>query len=208
MIKCLTQIGSGIGTIAANIRQGRSNRGILQKGSTSADVSAGIGGVRVARHGSGGRRKCPVSGMMSSRSGRMNAVAVVGRRGVVVVVVRVYAAVRRVTRMHERMRRVVPERVHAVMRMRAMVRVVHAVVVATVVRMARVRAQVGGSGGGGGAIRQAQEVGQVLPAMFHAHRAHQRHAHLDKSNNKKPLLLFTAEWNRLYTDIVLNRHRP
>lgn len=51
--------------------------------------------------------------------------------------------------------------------------VVTAVVVVYGVVVRVVRRQVGPV-----AVGQTQEVGQILPPMFHAHRAHQRHAHL------------------------------
>jgi len=128
--------------------------------------------------------------------GWMDTVAVVRvDRRAVVVVVRMDRAVRRmrmrITRMGERrMRRVgmVPKGVHGVVRMTRMVRVVRVVsvvnsmrmvtAVVVMVMMARMRAQICSCRSGSGTVRQAEEVGQVLPPMLHAHRAHKRHAHL------------------------------
>ena len=50
-----------------------------------------------------------------------------------------------------------------------------------------------------GAIRQTEEVGQILPSMLHAHRAHQRHAHLQKEKENKQTirsLIFQFHINR------------
>lgn len=152
----------------------------------------------------------------SGAGGWMNTVAVVRvDRRAVVVVVRMDRAVRRmrmrITRVGEgRMRRVgmVSKGVHGMVRMTRMTRMTRMVRVVSVVNsmrmvtavvvmvmMARMRAQVGSCGSGSGTVRQAEEVGQVLPPMFHAHRAHKRHAHLKKKINKREII-FTFDFSQ------------
>ena len=95
--------------------------------------------------------------------------------------------------MGERVRRMrmVSEGVHGMVRMAGMVRV-DAVRMMTAVRMvrmmvvvvARMRSQIGGSCSGRRSIRQAEEIGQILPPVLHAHRAHKWHAHLHQFHSK------------------------
>lgn len=173
-LRWLTETGTRIRSVSTQLGKWRAHGGVLEEGTTSTS----IGRIRIGCHGSGGWRQSTVS-VMSSRS-RMNSVAVV-RRGIVVVVMNraVWRMRMRVSRMSEWVWwvRMMTQRVHGVVRMTRMVcvvdcmRMVTAVVVMVVV-MARMRAQVGSSCGSRSSVRQAEKVGQVLPPMLHAHRAH------------------------------------
>lgn len=200
-VEWLTKTGAGVGSVSAQLSEGRTDRNILEEGSSAACIHSGIG-----IDGGGGRSESAVAMMVvvdgsSGAGGWMDTVAVVRvDRRAVVVVVRMDRAVRRmrmrITRVGKRrMRRVgmVSKGVHGMVRMTRMTRMTRMVRVVSVVNsmrmvtavvvmvmMARMRAQIGSCGSGSGTVRQAEEVGQVLPPMLHAHRAHKRHAHLKK----------------------------
>ena len=109
-------------------------------------------------------------------------------RRAVVVVMGMNRAVRRmrITRVSEgRMWRVgmMPKSVHGMVRMtRMVVRVVNGMwmvaAVVMVMMMTRMRAQICSCRSGSGTVRQTEKIGQVLPPMLHAHRAHKRHSNL------------------------------
>lgn len=174
----LTKAGTRVRSISAQLGKRWADGCILKKSSTSTS----IGGVLISRNRCGSRCQSAVS-MMASRSW-MNSIAMVMRRGIMVMMNRAVRRMR-IARMSERMRRVrmMTKGVHRVVRMTRMVcvvngmRMVTAVVVMMMV-MTRMRTQIGSSCGRSSSVRKAEEVGQILPSMLHAHRAHKGHAHL------------------------------